>query len=297
LDHGRYLYGQILLNEGSNKEAYRVLAGIDRGHPDFFFARYSMATAEIRAGKGGDAADILRQCLAVEPETAVEREIRDRCAVKLGMLYMENDSLCSEPARRAADVCAEVSQSSTCYPQARTVMAWASLRQEQWSACGKEALRLIRRARTPTGVSEGLLLLGVSLASTGAVDLASGILGVAEKMLGEDTGRGDGKSIDKELSRQVLDHGIVLDSIAALGNDVVMLAHARRTVRIRQRIGACRDRYDRDSALLVGIANRRDRLRNALGNADARVWLSKEIDYAIANVLNMQCDMNSADLK
>ncbi|MBD3322238.1 MAG: hypothetical protein GF350_14155 [Chitinivibrionales bacterium] len=151
--HACYLMAETALKEANYAEAVRLFSLVPPGHPDYVFARHSLAIAHIYREDTQSAIDAFADIIEADIETGHEKEILNRSYIFLGYIFYEELSL-----SKAVSALRKVSQESYFYEDALLGLAWTAVKARQWIDCRKAGEKLIGYSKKPVVQAEGGLL-------------------------------------------------------------------------------------------------------------------------------------------
>ncbi len=154
-NHAHYLIGESFMNNENYHAARTAFERIPPEHPDYIFAQHSLAVAFVHVPSLEQAALALQRCLQVPTETEAQKEISNRSALLLGLLYYEQQAL-----SQAVSALRLVPQGTYHYEEALLGMGWTALKARQWNDCISAGRELAARAEYEELRADGLLLQG-----------------------------------------------------------------------------------------------------------------------------------------
>jgi tetratricopeptide (TPR) repeat protein len=268
-DHAHYLMAQALIRRGEHEKAAGLLEKVSGGHPDYLYARQSLAIARYAAGDTKEARRILQRCIRYTPRNRAERELVNRCRVLLGYLYYERAEEFDSALVKATLVLREVPRRSVYFADALLGLAWTSLEAGQWDDCAAAAHEL-RRAAHPALRAEGTLLLGYIDYARKQYAEAVAMLEEAERILEENAAA---------LEEPPPSPYPALDS---LGMNVDRLVRTRRRPGVRRRIAKVTEELKRAGRRLDKQLARAGRAGRDRFFARHLPTLRDDIQYALA---------------
>jgi len=153
--HADYLMAETLLRQKALARAIALFSKIPETHPDYAFARHSLAIAYGMDNKTDSMKSALGACIETEPRSEAEREISNRSYLFLRLLFYEEKSL-----SKSVTALRMVQKNSMFYEDAQLALCWAALRARQWNDCLALSQALQKMAQKPSMQCEGALIEG-----------------------------------------------------------------------------------------------------------------------------------------
>jgi len=285
LAHGHYLYGQVLLQAGKIDSAYRVLQHIEDEHQLYPFARFSMAIAKIKQYRYRQAEELLSQTrLHCGQDLMTHKLLYDKSAVRLGMVYLEHDSLFDMAEQRALQICSQVEPTSPEYLNALLVRAWAAHRigKNESSLDASYILAKVAKA-PPLDRVEAMLLVSAALwrnpVSAGAV--LESARQELDRLLVMFTFKPDSRDYSSAVEK-------ISDSLAGTASVLAQVLQRPPMPSVKREIAACRKKYVRDSTQYAGLTTHQHQLDQMRKDKQRAMWLREEFDYAHAKISSLE---------
>lgn len=163
-DHARYLMGQLCVASRDHARGKAILDSIPSTHPDYAFAQFTAALADLELGWPREMERRLMAVAVVQQTTPEIREIVAKANLKLGLLYLEMFTDDPQSLAKAVTALRRVPVESRSYADALTGLAWAALGAHNWADCetiGRSLLAV--RDADPRVRAEGALAAGYAL--------------------------------------------------------------------------------------------------------------------------------------
>ncbi len=156
--HAYYLMGQMNVEDGRERTATALLEVIPRGHPEYVFARHSLAVVSARENDYDQAAEYLQECIQIQPTTPAEQAVVDRSYVFLGYLFYEQARDIESGLAKAVTALRLVPPTSIYRDDALLGLGWCALKARQWQDCVQAGKSLERESPRAVNRCEGRLL-------------------------------------------------------------------------------------------------------------------------------------------
>jgi tetratricopeptide (TPR) repeat protein len=174
--HAYYIMGQTHMRLGEYRKARQLFGLVPASHPEYPFARHSLAVVNVFEGSMHEAAENLRACIATTARTPEQEEIVNRSMVLLGYVLYEMSNAWQGALSQCVTVLRNVPKTSYYYEDALLGLGWAAIRAHQWEDCA-QAGEVLRGTAKHFGLrSEGALLNAYALMMRKNYSAAVGIL-------------------------------------------------------------------------------------------------------------------------
>lgn len=205
--HAEYLWGQALANSGRYQEALEPLLAVPYTHPEYVFARHSLALAYMRIGDESDAMRNLEEVVLARPRTPEQKEIQHRTYALLGYIFYEQQSL-----SKAVSALRMIPAESYYYPDALLGLGWCALKAQQWEDCADIGRKLRQNSERPVVQAEGVIIESYGYIRQKRMIEAAALLSSAYETVQTMTGPGlDTLRVRAEANRM---DRVVYDSLA-----------------------------------------------------------------------------------
>jgi TolA-binding protein len=176
-NHAYYLMGQTLMKQHKNKEALDLLAKIPRTHPEYPFARQSMAIAAMITDNDQAAAvSFLCDAIIAQPATPAQQDLNNRSYLFLGYLHYEQDSLL-----KAVSSLRMVPVGCDYYKDALLGFGWSAIKAQQWNSCKTYGQQLATMDGSELLQAEGMLIRAHGHIGLKEYDEAATLLGAGQR--------------------------------------------------------------------------------------------------------------------
>jgi TolA-binding protein len=180
-NHAYYLMGQSLIKQKKYQEALQLLAKIPETHPEYPYARHSMAIAEMLAdGDRSVALSLLRNAIITQPSTKLQQDLNNRTYLLTGYLHYELDSLA-----KAVVVLRMVPAECIYFNDALLGLGWSSIKARQWNYCKTFGQQLAASNGNTLIKAEGMLIQAYGFVGSKEYDEASTLLEAGQRMLND----------------------------------------------------------------------------------------------------------------
>lgn len=156
--HAYYLMAQMNVADGQDRTAKALLEVIPQGHPEYAFARHSLAIVNARENDYDRAAEHLQECIQIQPTSPAQQAIVDRSYVFLGYLFYEQAHDIEGGLAKAVTALRLVPPTSMYRDDALLGLGWCALQARQWQDCIAAGESLVRESPRAVNRCEGRLL-------------------------------------------------------------------------------------------------------------------------------------------
>ncbi|MBD3242155.1 MAG: hypothetical protein GF331_16305 [Chitinivibrionales bacterium] len=275
--HAYYLMAQMNVADGQERTAKALLEVIPPGHPEYAFARHSLAVVNARDKDYDRAAEHLQECIQIQPTTPSEQAIVDRSYVFLGYLFYEQARDIESGLAKAVTALRLVPPTSAYRDDALLGLGWCALKARQWQDCIEAGKALVRESPRAVNRCEGRLLQAYAHIMRKEWGLAATLLEDATAVL--DTLQ---PPKQETLTQRTTEYRTDRTGYEAIGAEMIELGAAPNTARTAEAMGDLRSRQQTVRSKLDDYMTFKDAFERTAFFARTLDDLREDVQYALA---------------